>query len=288
MPIFKHIVERRLSLFVAVSAAAGALLFAQGEGYYLARGADKLYHPLHSALKPGGSTGHVLGIVGSTIMLTNFFYYARKRLRFLNRFGPVSFWLDFHVFVGLLGSAIVLFHGAFFFRNLPALVSLGSLGVLVVTGVIGRYIHAQIPLELQAGASTTSAIHELADKLQTLSPTAAAAVEQAAADVRQRFGRVAHLSMPALLVRLPLLVADDIFLRFSRVRKVTEQVPSSHRAETRRHLLRALALERKRVMLGAFQQLMPQWRRLHRLFALLMVTTMIFHVGVALWLGYLA
>ena len=54
-------------------------------------------------------------------------------------------WLNLHVFTGLFGSLSILFHSAFQFRTPIALVTAISLGVVVVTGIAGRYLYALTP-----------------------------------------------------------------------------------------------------------------------------------------------
>ena len=52
--------------------------------------------------------------------------------------------LDIHVFTGLLASVLVSFHSAFQLRT-PIAMSAASLGVVVLTGLIGRFLYALTP-----------------------------------------------------------------------------------------------------------------------------------------------
>jgi len=69
---------------------------------------------------------------------------ARKRYRYLYRFGILKHWLEFHIFLCTLGPILVLFHTAFKFGGLVA-ISFWSMVAVFLSGIIGRFIYIQIP-----------------------------------------------------------------------------------------------------------------------------------------------
>jgi hypothetical protein len=88
--------------------------------------------------------GHTLGILGFILMmLTEVLYSMRKRSRFTT-WGRMSDWLKFHIFTGLVGPFMVLLHTSWKFNGLAGIVSLMTL-VVVLSGVIGRYIYTRVP-----------------------------------------------------------------------------------------------------------------------------------------------
>lgn len=92
----------------------------------------------------GHPFGHFLGILGSLLMLmTELLYSLRKRWRLI-RFGQVRHWLSFHIFTGIVGSALVLMHTGLAFRGLAGLTMLLT-GVVVASGFLGRYIYTAVP-----------------------------------------------------------------------------------------------------------------------------------------------
>jgi len=104
---------------------------------------------------PGGSDplGHLLGIVGMTLMLmTETLYTFRKRFRWFQA-GRLRAWLSFHIFTGLVGPALVLTHSAFEFNGLAGLSMLFTL-IVVASGFVGRYLYTAIPRS-RAGAELT-------------------------------------------------------------------------------------------------------------------------------------
>lgn len=277
--------QQRLNLFALLAITVAALLWWYGRSYYTATGVAKVYLPAHRLLKPSGAIGHMYGWIGTAIMLSNFLYYLRKRLRWMEKLGPVPAWLDFHVFSGLTGSTIIVFHSAFFFRNWVALTSLYSLLAVVATGIIGRYIYAQIPREIRASRHLTD--HQLEETIrQELAASGKQTSHELQAELtrlRQRFAdRPSNWKLVALL---PVLFFHDL-ARPWRVHRLTKDLTGRERQAVGRHLTQALRLERKLLLLGGFRTLMPAWRTIHRMLAALMLGTMAFHVAVVTWVGY--
>ena len=60
-------------------------------------------------------------------------------------------WLNLHVFTGLVGTVLIMFHSAFQFRTPIALATAGSLGVVVLTGIVGS-----LPLRPHAYANPSA------------------------------------------------------------------------------------------------------------------------------------
>jgi hypothetical protein len=92
----------------------------------------------------GGLIGHSIGIVGFILMLlTETLYSLRKRSR-LAHWGRMSTWLKIHIFMGLVGSYLVLLHTSWKFNGLAGIVTLLTV-VIVASGFIGRYIYTAVP-----------------------------------------------------------------------------------------------------------------------------------------------
>lgn len=97
---------------------------------------------------PSSFWGHTLGIVGFLLMLsTETLYSLRKRIPGFN-LGRMSLWLQAHVFTGLVGAYLVVLHSAWKFQGLAALLTLVTL-VVVISGIIGRYIYTAVPRTLE-------------------------------------------------------------------------------------------------------------------------------------------
>lgn len=88
--------------------------------------------------------GHMLGVLGFTLMLmTEILYSLRKRSRSA-RWGRMADWLRFHIFTGLVGPYLVLLHSSWKFNGLAGIVLLLTI-LIVLSGIIGRYIYTAVP-----------------------------------------------------------------------------------------------------------------------------------------------
>lgn len=100
--------------------------------------------------------GHAIGVLGFILMLmTETLYSLRKRSRSA-RWGRMASWLQFHIFTGLVGPFMVLLHTSWKFNGLAGLVFLLTV-IIVVSGVIGRYIYTAIPRTVD-GAEVTESV----------------------------------------------------------------------------------------------------------------------------------
>lgn len=102
---------------------------------------------LHGVPSPGGGLGHGLGVIGFMCMLgAETLYSLRKRSSFT--WGPTRTWLHVHVFLGIVGPALVLLHSGGKFHGLAGVVSLLTV-IILVSGFVGRYIYTAMPRTLE-------------------------------------------------------------------------------------------------------------------------------------------
>ncbi len=138
-----------IGIFVAITSIVIITLAYNGISYYRVNLEDRYYHPDNDRLKPSGSVGHSLGVIGSLCIITGVgTYMARKRYRFLSRTGPVKHWLEFHIFLCVLGTFLVAYHTSFKIGGLAA-VSFWSMFTVFTSGIAGRVIYLQIPRTMQ-------------------------------------------------------------------------------------------------------------------------------------------
>jgi thioredoxin reductase/Pyruvate/2-oxoacid:ferredoxin oxidoreductase delta subunit len=138
--------HRRAHVFYFLT---GSLILAwltlKGWSYYLLSHADRMASPMHETLRPAGHWGHGVGIVATAFMMLNFLYPVRKRSRLLSGKGSIRGWLDFHMFVGFMSPLVIAFHAAFQSNNQLATGTAGALLIVVLTGIIGRFIYGLVP-----------------------------------------------------------------------------------------------------------------------------------------------
>jgi hypothetical protein len=112
---------------VAVLLAAGAWL----------AGRMKLY-------TPGSDPGYYMGLAGSVMMLLLLLYPLRKRIGFLRRAGDLRYWFRLHMFLGVAGPVLVMFHSTLHVGSLNAAVAFYSMVLVAGSGVAGRFIYTKI------------------------------------------------------------------------------------------------------------------------------------------------
>ena len=134
----------RLALVVA--AAAGLILYlaAYGYSYYNTSLEDRPYSPLHAQLRPSGTIGLKLGILGVALFGVLFLHPIRKRWRWLGRIGLTKHWLDFHVVAGITAPVVITFHTSFKMGGLAGL-AYWIMVIVALSGFVGRYVYAKIP-----------------------------------------------------------------------------------------------------------------------------------------------
>jgi hypothetical protein len=88
--------------------------------------------------------GHGIGVVGFILMLmTATLYTVRKRVTDA-RWGSMAAWLRFHMVTGLVGPYMVLLHTSMRFWGLAGVAMLLTV-VVVISGLIGRYLYTAVP-----------------------------------------------------------------------------------------------------------------------------------------------
>jgi len=147
--------------------AAGILLGAflisiaiYGLDYYLLDSARRPFSPKHSLLRPSGAIGLRLGQLGFLLFLGLYLYPIRKRWPWLAKQGNTRHWLDVHVLLGLAAPLVIAFHSSFKFRGIAG-VAFWIMFAVALSGVVGRYLFAQIPRSLTAAELSLKEMQEL-------------------------------------------------------------------------------------------------------------------------------
>ena len=109
---------------------------------------------------PRSNFGFSLGVVGALMMLALLAYPLRKRVRWMQRLGPLKHWFRVHMWLGVLGPTLVLFHSTFHIRSTNAAVALFSMLFVVASGMIGRFVYTQIHYGLYGRRATLEKIQE--------------------------------------------------------------------------------------------------------------------------------
>ena len=274
------------AFFIALAIGIALALWLKGSDFYMTHPWDRAAHPDFDALRSSGSWGHGIGIAGTSLIILNLTFMARRRLRSMRRFGALRIWMNMHVVTGLLGPLIVVFHTAFEPRTAIAMIALASTGLLVLTGVLGRFIYAMIPHTV-AGAEMGKVELEqrLTEARDALSTTTAPGdpLWQSIERLSQKPLLVPRSSIGCLFL-LPYTMISNTWLRL-RIAAIGRSRGADWR-EVHHSVTDVVLIRRRLQTLALYRKLLAWWRGLHRVAALVMLITMTVHVVVLLYMGY--
>jgi hypothetical protein len=220
------------------------------------------------------------------MIFTNLLYLVRRRFAkyFPAWAGSVKAWLNLHVFTGLVGSVLILFHSAFQLRTPIATVTSLSLAIVVGTGFIGLYLFALVPKQ------GLKAMKERLTEVEPLLPGVAAKVGEAL-----KLSPVTALPHDASFVRMVFTVPRWVYEASTRRRAVRKAARSDKlfrafrltRPDLAKDFLAGLEVAASsEVDAHAAGAMMRSWRSLHRFLALLMLVSVTVHIGVAWYYGF--
>lgn len=94
--------------------------------------------------KANDDASYWLAVAGGSMMVALFTYPLRKYVRFMQRLGKVKWWFWLHLFFGIAGPWLILVHSTFRVGSLNAGVALYSMVIVVLSGVVGRFIYVRV------------------------------------------------------------------------------------------------------------------------------------------------
>lgn len=243
----------------------------RGYGFYGTSLEERFYHDDYQLLKPNGLLGHGLGITGSLFMITGVsLYMLRKRIRALHRLGKIRHWLEFHIFLCVLGPVLILYHTSFKVGGLVA-VSFWSMVAVVMSGVAGRVIYIRIPRTIEGRELSLMEIRNLKKDLnETLAATKGLDQES--------LNYIVELTEKYFLGRKGIRLARKTVRKSGVNRKDRRKILSLVRRE--------ISLNRRIDRLQLMQNLFKYWHVAHLPFALIMLVIMFVHIVVSIVFGY--
>ncbi len=227
--------------------------------------------------------GYALGIIGGSMMLLLLLYPLRKRLSFMGRWLPLRLWFRIHMLLGVIGPLCILYHCNFQLGAANSNIALFCMGLMVGSGLIGRFIYIKIHYGLYGQRAT---LQELQKQMQTS--------EQRLHDGRESglnaeaIERLHQLQTFALQRRsfggnLARLFTINSRIRAERKWLRTQLNTSAHlSAEAKREMLaRAqtfLAIVKRMAGIGFYERLFSLWHVLHMPIFFMLVITGLIHV----------
>jgi hypothetical protein len=261
------------SILVLITISITSYLTWIGYDFYQVPLDERFYHEKYEEMKASGLIGHGLGIYGTLIIFVGVFgyIYAKKTLRF-EKYIRLKYLLEFHIFLCTIGPIMILFHTTFKFGGL---VSIGfwSMVIVVLSGVIGRYIYIQIPRKMNGQELNAS---EIAANFTNLwEPILALAQDHLT--IREKYLIFEKANGPEKIKALKEL--------YSLVITIPSIPPQQLKAIRKTiHQLQILAYRVAR--LDRMRKLFKYWHVFHKPFAIIMLVIVVIHIGVAFAMGY--
>jgi hypothetical protein len=291
----------RTRVFLAWMLALAVVLVIAGYGlnYYTLSAAQRPFSPKHQLLRPSGTIGINLGMVGVLMFFLIYLYPLRKKWGWLGRMGNSRHWLDFHVVLGTAAPIIIAFHSSFKFGNIAGM-AFYSMLMVTLSGFVGRYLYAHIPRGLSAAELTMKEIQEKEEALR-----------KELAEQESTFGfsveALSELPTPAEVAKTPMIASLLSMFLIDFKRPFKASIVRLREAgffpwlfscfglfATRNQKLeRAIRIAQKQASLSqsiAFltrtQQIFQLWHVVHRPFSYAFAILAVLHIGIALFMGY--
>lgn len=267
-----------LGTLTAIVLIVTAYLFYSGSNYYNTSMEERFYHADHNRLKPSGAYGHGLGIVGTVLILIGVFgYQLRKYNRKLAKVGVLKHWLEFHIFLCVLGPIMILFHTSFKFGGIVS-ISFWSMVLVVASGVAGRFIYLQIPRTIQGKELSLSEINELKNEITSKIEEELGA--EKSSEIKSLIHKKAEYSF------LKQYFVDRTLLSQLKTSLLAGNISGAKLHGTMQLISRELTINRRVERLMVMQKLFKYWHVAHLPFAIIMLVIMVIHVAVTLAFGY--
>ena len=289
----RNMLQVRHRLWLTLGALAGAALVIavaiNGFHYYWLPLAQRVRSPQHVMLRPSGTIGRGLGILGLVMFGIMFLYPLRKRLSFLAGWGTTKNWLDYHIVLGITAPILVTFHASFKLTNGIAGVAYWIMIVVALSGIIGRYLYSSIPRRIDEAEMTVDEMRQLSTDLATqLEGQGVFSAE----DLQPLF------RMPSIeqVQAMPIWRALVVILSLDARRSLQLfRLRLKHGARRRDHaeFVRVLAAIKKQaslmkniVFLSKMRQLFELWHVIHRPFSYSFAALVVLHIIVVMVLGF--
>ena len=116
--------------------------------------------PYMRLYKPGDNLGYNIGLVGGLMMLVMLLYPLRKRFKFMKDRGLLPTWFRWHMVLGIMGPALIMFHSTFIIRSINAGVALVCMMLVSGSGIFGRFFYTKIHNGLYGRQRTLKTVHD--------------------------------------------------------------------------------------------------------------------------------
>jgi len=272
---------------VALWLAIAAVLVVRGASYYATPLQERAYNVDYELLKPTGQIGLGYGFVGTIMMVVGVAgYSARRRIRWLHRFGKLKIWLGVHIFLCTMGPFLILLHTTFKFGGIIS-IAFWSMVAVVASGVFGRYVYVRIPKTLNGQFLSLRAIEQQRGELLTV-------IAERSGLHSTEVERILEIAQRPAPRGFLAAITQSVWYDFTESRHnraiqralAAKNVPPKARAAAAQLFTEEVQLEHQVALLAPFQRLFKYWHLFHMPLAIVMLAVVLIHVSVAVLLGY--
>ena len=289
----------RLRALYVVAILTNLAIFFYGFDYYKLAAMDRPFSPKHHMLRPSGPIGLYLGFMGVALFIGIFLYPLRKHWAWLGQIGSTRHWLDIHVLMGLTAPFIIAFHSTLKFKGIAGM-AFWIMFAVSASGVVGRYLYAQIPRKVTTAELSMKELQELQENL---SQQLAAQRRLPEADLRAllRMPDAQRVNRLPIFIALPYMMILDIvrMLGVARLRRRALTFAQSLKTlagflpTQNRELEKAIhaaaeeaALSKRLLFLSRSQKVFHLWHVVHKPFSYAFAVLALLHIGLQFFLGY--
>ena len=278
-----------VGLFLVVGISVTILLAIYGFDYYTTPLEERFFNSNHNLLKPSGALGHGFGIIGTLMMIVGVStYMIRKRYRKFFNIGYLKHWLEFHIFLCSVGPVLVLYHTAFKFGGIVS-VSFWSMVLVVLSGVVGRFIYLQIPRTIQGQEISVNELNSIKEKL-AIKVRSVLSEDSSTLSEFEKISSADRYKSFRLITAVGFFVRDYFDIkRVMRLLKIRIRLLGVGKSESNELIKAAkseIVIARRIALLRTSQKLFHWWHIFHLPFAITMFVIMVIHVAVTIIFGY--
>jgi hypothetical protein len=260
---------------------------------------DRPFSPKHHMLRPSGPIGLYLGFMGVALFVGIFLYPIRKHWAWLGQIGKTRHWLDIHVLMGLTAPFIIAFHSTLKFKGIAGM-AFWIMFAVSASGVVGRYLYAQIPRRVTTVELSMKELQELQESLSRQLASQRLLPEAALRELL-RMPNAATVNRLPIFIALPYMIILDIVRMFGVARLRRHAVSTGEIFTTffgffrtgHRELEKAIraaaeeaALSKRLLFLSRSQKVFHLWHVVHKPFSYAFAVLAMLHIGLQFVLGY--
>src|SRR5262249_42455669 len=219
------------------------------------------------------------GVGGTALMVIAAIYPIFRRIRSFRWLASNTMWFDFHMMSGTVGPMFIILHSALTFASWGG-AAFWSMAIVVLSGVIGRYLYTQVP-DMLNGRELEELDHERAfARVRAANPVAMADIDRELERHKKRADAIARTG--GVIWSLLWILVEDLrrldrwWSRRSRLGRLG--MTGAARRDLVRRTGRAMRIHRSRVLAPKAQLMLHSWKKVHVPFTVIMTAFTVVHV----------